>query len=113
MTSQAQRKMTSQDRVNAFDLIALLAPTRPADFFREHWERTPLHVSRGDARYYESILTNGDLDNIISSADMRYPAIQLARNGAYLAPEAYTKNIKHGSESFNGVPDIGQISIRI
>jgi hypothetical protein len=101
--------MTSQAETKAFDLAALLAPARPEDFFREYWERKPLHLSRGDAHYFDSILTNRDLDSIISSADLRYPAIQLAKNGSYLSAEAYTRNIKHGSEFFNGVPDLGQI----
>jgi ribosomal protein L16 Arg81 hydroxylase len=101
--------MANQARTKTFDLAALIAPALPEEFLREYWERKPLHLSRGDARYYDSILTNEDLERIISSADMRYPAIQLARNGSYLAAEAYTKNIKHGSEFFNGVPDIGQI----
>jgi hypothetical protein len=100
--------MTSEART-AFGLTTLLAPVLPDDFFRHHWERKPLHLSRGDAHYYDSVLTNQDLEFIISSTDLRYPAIQLARNGAYLAPEAYTKNVKHGSEFFNGVPDIAQI----
>jgi ribosomal protein L16 Arg81 hydroxylase len=103
------RIMTSQAQTKAFDLTALIAPARAEDFFRDHWERKPLHLSRGDAHYYDSILTNEDLEHIISSADLRYPAIQLARNGSYLAAEAYTKNIKHGSEFFNGVPDLAQI----
>ncbi len=101
--------MTSQAQTEALDLRALLAPIYPEDFFREHWERKPLHLSRGNTHYYHSILMNGDLERIISSTDLRYPAIQLAKNGSYLAPEAYTKNIKQGSEFFNGVPDLGQI----
>lgn len=101
--------MTSQAQNQDFDLMALLAPIQREDFFREYWERKPLHVSRANAHVYDCILTNGDLENIISSTDLRYPAIQLARNGSYLAPEAYTKNVKHGSEFFNGVPDLRQI----
>jgi ribosomal protein L16 Arg81 hydroxylase len=101
--------MENESHSKVFDLTALLAPARAEEFFREHWERKPLHLSRGDAHYYDPILTNADLESIISSADLRYPAIQLAKNGAYLAPEAYTKNIKHGSESFSGVPDLSQI----
>ncbi|HEY1603031.1 MAG TPA: cupin domain-containing protein [Pirellulales bacterium] len=49
------------------------------------------------------------MDGIISTSDLRYPAIQLARNGAYLPAEAYTTNIRHGTESFTGVPDLRQI----
>jgi len=90
-------------------LAWLIAPTRPEDFVQAYWERKPLHVSRDDRRYYQSLLTNENLEAIISSSDLRYPAIQLAKNGAYLAAEAYTRNVKHGSEFFNGVPDIAQI----
>ena len=71
--------MTRQSETQSFDLTSLLAPTRLDEFFREHWERKPLHLSRGDARYYDAILTSEDLESIISSADLRYPAIQLAR----------------------------------
>ena len=101
--------MTDWAEGAAFEPGALIAPLGFVDFFRDHWERRPLHLPRGDPGYYDRVLTNADLDSIISSADLRYPAIQLARNGSYLPAEAYTKNIKHGSESFNGVPDIRQI----
>jgi hypothetical protein len=37
--------------------------------------------------YYDAVLSNGDLEQIISSADLRYPAIQLARHGGYFPPE--------------------------
>jgi ribosomal protein L16 Arg81 hydroxylase len=108
-TDPAEKTMTNQDAAAAFDPAALIAPLGFDDFFREHWERKPLHLPRADPHYYDPILTNADLDGIISAADLRYPAIQLARNGSYLAPEAFTKNIKHGSEFFNGVPDLQQI----
>jgi ribosomal protein L16 Arg81 hydroxylase len=101
--------MTSETKAKTFDLAELLAPARPENFFSTHWERKPLHVSRSNPHYYDSILTNGDLERIISSNDLRYPAIQLSKNGSYLASEVYTKNIRHGSEFFNGVPDLRQI----
>ena len=104
---QAAEKEATPHRIP--DFAALLAPVLPDDFFRDHWERKPLHLSRGDAHYYDGVLTNDDLESIISSADLRYPAIQLARDGGYVAPEAYTKNIKFGRESFDGVLDIAQI----
>ncbi len=93
----------------ALDPAALIAPLGFDDFFREHWERKPLYRRRGEPHFYDGVITNADLDGIISSADLRYPAIQLARNGSYLPAEAYTRNIKHGTEFFNGVPDLRQI----
>jgi hypothetical protein len=91
------RNMTSEARA-AFGLTALLAPVLPDDFFRDHWEPKPLRLSRGDAHYYDSVLTNQDLEFIISLTDLRYPAIQLARNGAYLAPEARCPGVLAGNE---------------
>ncbi len=105
--SQATEKVATPHRIP--DFAALLAPVLPENFFRDHWERKPLHLSRGDAHYYDGVLSNDDLESIISAADLRYPAIQLARDGGYVASEAYTKNIQAGRNSFNGVPDIAKI----
>jgi lysine-specific demethylase/histidyl-hydroxylase NO66 len=55
-------------------------------------------------------MTLHDLETMISTSDMRYPALQLAKGGSYLAPEIYTRNVKHGSESFMGVPDLQVVS---
>jgi ribosomal protein L16 Arg81 hydroxylase len=101
--------MTNGAERAAFDAVALLAPLGFEAFLREHWERKPLPLPRNDPAYYARVLTNADLDGIISSADLRYPAIQLAKNGSYLAPEAYTTHVRHGTESFTGVPDMRQI----
>ncbi len=97
------------ERGRAFDLTALIDPLRAEDFFAEHWERRPLHRRRGDEGYYASLLTTADLERLISSADLRYPAIQLARHGGYFPPEVYTKSVKHGTEVWSGVPDVEKI----
>jgi ribosomal protein L16 Arg81 hydroxylase len=101
--------MTNRAQKAAFDPAALIAPVGFDVFFRDYWERKPLHLPRGDPSYYDRVLTNADLEDIISSADLRYPAIQLAKSGSYLPAEAYTTNIRHGTESFTGVPDLRQI----
>jgi hypothetical protein len=49
------------------------------------------------------------VESLISTSDLRYPAIQLAKGGGYFPPEAYTRNVKHGDESFMGVPDVQKI----
>jgi ribosomal protein L16 Arg81 hydroxylase len=91
------------------DFAALIAPVTPDDFFSEYWEQRPLHLKRGDSRLYQSIVTLGDLESIISSPNARYPAIRLARNGGFYPPEAYTQSVKFGDEVTNGVPDLAII----
>jgi ribosomal protein L16 Arg81 hydroxylase len=97
--------------IEGFDLTRLLKPVNPEDFFAEYWERKPLHIQRRDHGYYGSLLSQQDLEDIISSSDLRYPAIKLVPKGsnAFYRPETYTTNFRHGGDVFNGVPDIDKI----
>ncbi len=88
-----------------FDLAALLRPLSTERFFSEHWESKPLLLERADGSYYNSLLTLADVEQYISRADTRYPAIRLAKGGAFYAPEAYTHDVKYGDEVFRGVSD--------
>ncbi len=87
----------------------LLAPARPEMFFKQYWESQPLHVQRSQSDYYAQLLTNRDVEAAISSGGLRYPAIQLARDGGFFPPEAFTRNIRSGGDVFTGVPDLERI----
>lgn len=89
-----------------FDLATLISPVSPGPFFSQYWERQPLHLQRHDEGFYRGLISNRDLENFISQSNARYPAIRLIKNGAYFPPEAYTRDIKSGDESFDGVPDV-------
>ncbi len=91
------------------DLAALIGSVGTTRFFAEYWEKKALHVRRGEATFYDGVLSNEALDRLISSADLRFPAIQLARHGGYFAPEVYTRTFKHGTEVWSGVPDLEKI----
>jgi hypothetical protein len=91
------------------DLANLLSPYQPEVFFAGFWEQRHLFVERNQPRYYEPLITAADLENFISNSDVRFPAIRLATGGNYYAPEAYTRNVKHGDENFMGVPDLKAI----
>ncbi len=88
---------------------ALLAPCGVDEFLNAFWERKPLHLPRKTPFYYDNIVSNADLEALISSADMRYPAIQIARDGAYYPAEFYTRDIRQGGVVFAGVPDIARV----
>jgi hypothetical protein len=75
-----------------------------------YWEANPLHIQGRNARYYDQILTVGDLENLIAAPDARYPAIQLSKNGAYFPPEVYSQDFKLGEACFSGVPDVHKIA---
>jgi ribosomal protein L16 Arg81 hydroxylase len=96
--------------VKPFDFDTLLSPLHSDAFLTSYWEREHLHLQRGQPDYYQSLLTAADIENVIANSDGRYPAIRLAKGGSYFAPEAYTRDIKHGDESFQAVADVRRIS---
>ena len=92
------------------DLRALLSPTTRDEFFSSHWERQHLHLRRGQSDFYSSLVTTQDLEQILSHPDARYPGVQLARGGHYLAPESFTREVKVGGDRFTDVIDPERVS---
>ena len=93
-----------------FNLDKLLTPLKVDVFLSSYWEQQHFFLHRQAPEYYESLLTAADLEKLISESDVRYPAIRLAKGGGYFSPEIYTRNVKHGDETFVGVPDVKRIS---
>lgn len=92
------------------DLVSLLHPTSLDTFLSTYWEKDLLSVQRGDEGYYEGLLTNYDLEDIVSSWDSRYPAIMLAKDGVFYPPQAYCEDVKMGQATFSGVPNLKKLS---
>ena len=78
----------------------LLAPVRSETFFQQNWENEPLHIQRSESSFYESLLTNRDVESAISSGGLRYPAIQLARGGGFF-PEKRSLEISGRAVTFS------------
>jgi hypothetical protein len=58
----------------------------------------------------DSLLTRADLETVIASGGLRYPAIQLTQDGRYIPPEAFTQNHPVGRDSLSGVPDLTRLA---
>jgi ribosomal protein L16 Arg81 hydroxylase len=92
------------------NFASLLHPISLDEFFADYWERKPLVVQRRADDYYRGLLTDGDLEDIISNSDLRYPAIRLAKDGSYYPPAVYTNDVEIGQLLFQGVPDLAKVS---
>jgi hypothetical protein len=90
-------------------LKRLLAPLALDAFFARYWEREVLHLKRGDAHYYDSLLTLQDLERVVAAGGLRYPALQLSKGGTFLPPEAFCKDLRSGEIVFSGVPDLDRL----
>lgn len=51
--------------IGRFGLDRLLAPVTGKEFLEEHWEHTPLHVSRQDSSYFAELFTAHDVDDLL------------------------------------------------
>jgi ribosomal protein L16 Arg81 hydroxylase len=89
-------------------LMLLLKPFDYKTFITEYWEQKPLHIARQNCNFYKQLLSIIDLQNIISSTDMRYPVLKIFKNRAYLPPQSYTRTIG-GSDALQGIPDVGRV----
>ncbi len=49
-----------------FGLGSLLAPVGVEDFFRDHWEKEPLLLNRGDPAAYAGLLSRRDVEQVIA-----------------------------------------------
>jgi ribosomal protein L16 Arg81 hydroxylase len=93
----------------AFDFDLLIAPIEPAHFFAEFWEKRPLVISRQSPDYYSDLCSLADVDRILSSSDLRYPAIRMVRHGPDLPTNAYTRDLRSRRFVFAGVGDTDRI----
>ena len=87
----------------------LLAPLASADFLKRHWENEPLHIRRADPHFYDELLTTADVEAAISCGGLRYPALQLAKDGGFFPAEAFTRSVRSGGDVFDGIPDLDRV----
>lgn len=64
----------NNDLENAEQLFQwLLAPTTVSVFYREHWEKKPLHIKRPDLRdYFKHLFSSEDLDTMLRENSLFY-----------------------------------------
>ena len=76
-------------------------------FATEIWGQRPLLYRSGEG--FADLLSLDDVDHLISSAGLRLPAFRLVRQGTIIAPSAYTKTTRTGSQTATGVADAAAV----
>ena len=73
-------------------LLRVLSPLTLPDFMDQYWERETLHIERDDAGYFDDLLHLTDIESLLSSRELLFPAVQLSRKRSPVAVAAYTDN---------------------
>jgi ribosomal protein L16 Arg81 hydroxylase len=92
-----------------FDLARVLSPIEPDEFFGDYWEQRPLVVARNQPDYYADLFSMRDVDYIISSTDLRHPAIRLVKNGSDIPLRQYATDVPWSGDVFAAVPDVDKV----
>ena len=74
-------------------LARCLEPVATDAFFAEHWEQRPLVVPRNEPGRFDDLLSEGDVERLVCSTAIRYPAFRLVREGEQLDVGAYTADV--------------------
>ena len=90
-------------RTLAFDFGWLIHPVEPEAFFSGHWERQPLYLFRGGPGLYRELITLADVDRLVTSGDLRHPALRLVKRGAPIPLAEYTGDLPWGGDVFERV----------
>jgi hypothetical protein len=80
-------------RASAAALARCLDPVGADVFLADHWERRPLVVPRDEPGRFDDLLSEADVERLVCSTAIRYPAFRLVREGAQIPVAAYTSDV--------------------
>jgi hypothetical protein len=86
-------------------LARCLAPVDAADFLAEHWERKPLLVERDEPRRFADLLSTADVERLVCSGGLRFPAFRVVKEGAQIPLPEYTTDLSWRPKPFTGTAD--------
>jgi hypothetical protein len=93
-TTPTRTQTTQTARSAAWAALArCLDPVDAETFLAEHWERRPLVVPRAEPGRFDDLLSEADVERLVCSTAIRYPAFRLVREGGQLAVGAYTSDV--------------------
>ncbi len=103
----AQGRQTAPASTSALDRI--VEPKTGEEFLAEHWEQQPLVVPRGEVGRFDDLLSVADVERLVCSSAIRYPAFRLVREGEQIPLSAYTADIPWSPRAFTGSADVQRV----
>src|SRR5918994_895811 len=84
-------------------------PVGEGEFLAEHWERRPLVVERDDPGRYDDLLSEAEVERLVTSGGLRLPGFRLVKAGEQLAGRDYTTEIPWRPSSFTRTADVDSV----
>ena len=91
-------------------LARCVEPTPVDEFLAEYWEQRPLVALRDGGVSFDDLLSEADVERLVTSGELRHPAFRLVRAGEKLRLGDYSIDIPWRPSAFRGVADAERVA---
>jgi ribosomal protein L16 Arg81 hydroxylase len=91
-------------------LARCVEPTPAEEFLAEYWEQRPLVALRDGETSYDDLLSEDDVERLVTSGELRHPAFRLVKAGEKLRLGDYSTDIPWRPSAFRGVADAERVA---
>jgi hypothetical protein len=84
-------------------------PIGAAEFLEDYWERRPLAIERDGVGRFDDLLSEVEVEQVVSSGGLRYPGFRLVKAGEQLRARDYTIDIPWRPTPFTGTADAERV----
>ena len=95
-------------RASRAALARCLEPIDAETFLVDYWEQRPLVVPRDEPGRFDHLLSEADVERLVCSTAIRYPAFRLVREGSQIAVGAYASDVSW-RPPFTGTADVPRV----
>ena len=88
-------------------LARAVEPLEVERFLDEHWEQQPLVVPRGEEGRFDDLLSERDVERLITETGLRTPGFRLVKAGETVSD--YTTDLPWRPAAFTGVADVRRV----
>jgi lysine-specific demethylase/histidyl-hydroxylase NO66 len=85
-------------------------PIDAAEFLSEYWEQQPLAVPRAEEGRFDDLLSVADVERLVCSGGLRYPAFRLVKEGGQIGLGEYTTDLAWRPDPFTGTADPDRVA---
>jgi cupin superfamily protein len=103
------RTRTTPTRKSDGALARAVEPLTAAEFLSDHWERKPFVASRRESGRFDDLLSEADVEGLVCSTGIRYPAFRLVKEGARIDVADYTEDISWRPTPFTGTANVERV----
>jgi cupin superfamily protein len=91
-------------------LARCVEPIDAAEFLAEYWEQQPLAVPRSEPGRFDDLISAADVERLVCSGSLRYPAFRLVKEGGQIGLSEYATDVPWRPHAFTGSADPDRVA---